>query len=181
MISKAIQVLKKEGVKIFFKKWVGKIYWFYLNNIVLHKEKGNLKKIIHRGHNISYHEGFRVFNGAHNIYVGSEVNLLDSMINAGDTEGRVTIDDYVFLSHGTKIIARGHDYHLFNADRQQKVTEKPIHIKEGVWVGGGSIILGGVTIGKHSVVASGSVVTKDVPDYAIVGGNPAKLIKYIER
>lgn len=53
-----------------------------------------------------------------------------------------------------------------------------IVIKDDVWVGANSLILSGVTIGQGAVVAAGSVVTKDVPPYAIVGGNPAKIIRY---
>ncbi len=51
-------------------------------------------------------------------------------------------------------------------------------LKENAWIGAGSTILG-VTVGKNSIVAAGSVVAKDVPDNCIVGGNPAKFIKYI--
>ena len=58
------------------------------------------------------------------------------------------------------------------------VTSAPILIKNKVWVGFNVIILKGVTIGEGAVVAAGSVVTKDVPDYAVVAGNPAKVIKY---
>ncbi|SIN78290.1 sugar O-acetyltransferase [Algoriphagus halophilus] len=56
---------------------------------------------------------------------------------------------------------------------------KPITIGSDVWIGGGSIICPGVTIGDNSIVAAGSVVTKDVPPGVIVGGNPAKFIKEV--
>ena len=55
---------------------------------------------------------------------------------------------------------------------------REITIGEGAWLGFGAIILQGVSIGEGAVVAAGSVVTKDVPKFAIVGGNPAKLIRY---
>jgi acetyltransferase-like isoleucine patch superfamily enzyme len=58
------------------------------------------------------------------------------------------------------------------------VKSSPILIKDRAWIGFNVIIMKGVTIGEGAVVAAGSVVTKDVPDYAIVGGNPAKIIKY---
>lgn len=58
------------------------------------------------------------------------------------------------------------------------VKHAPIVIRDKVWVGFNVIILKGVTIGTGAVVAAGSVVTKDVPDYAVVAGNPAKIIKY---
>ena len=57
---------------------------------------------------------------------------------------------------------------------------KPIVIKKGAWIGAGSTIMGGVTVGEGAVVAAASVVTKDVPPKTIYGGNPAKLIKEIE-
>ncbi len=58
------------------------------------------------------------------------------------------------------------------------VKHGPVIIKDMAWIGFNSIILKGVTIGKGAVVAAGSVVTKDVPDFAVVAGNPAKIIKF---
>ncbi|MSE09620.1 hypothetical protein GKC33_13385, partial [Lactobacillus salivarius] len=55
----------------------------------------------------------------------------------------------------------------------------PITVKDNVWIGGNVVILPGVTIGKNSIVAAGAVVTKDVPDNVIVGGNPARVIREI--
>ena len=62
---------------------------------------------------------------------------------------------------------------------EQGITTKPIIIGDDVWIGANAVILPGVTIGKHCVVAAGAVVTKDVPDNTIVGGVPAKEIKKI--
>lgn len=58
---------------------------------------------------------------------------------------------------------------------------KPIIIEDNVWIGRDSRILKGVTVGKGSIVALGAVVTKDVPSYTIVAGNPAKVVKQLER
>jgi galactoside O-acetyltransferase len=58
------------------------------------------------------------------------------------------------------------------------VKSAPVIIKDKAWIGFNSIILKGVTIGEGSIVGAGSVVTKDVPDYAVVAGNPAKIVKY---
>ena len=65
-------------------------------------------------------------------------------------------------------------------DSQDLITIKsaPIVIKDKVWVGFSCIIMKGVTIGEGAVIGAGSVVTKDVPDYAVVCGNPAKVVKY---
>ena len=59
-------------------------------------------------------------------------------------------------------------------------TTKPVLIKEGAVINPGSIITAGVTIGKNSIVAVGSIVSKDVPDYTVVAGNPARVVKRIE-
>ncbi|MBN2793794.1 MAG: acetyltransferase [Clostridia bacterium] len=56
---------------------------------------------------------------------------------------------------------------------------KPVKIGDNVWIGGRAIILPGVTIGNNVVIASGAVVSKDVPDDVVIGGNPAKILKYM--
>ena len=56
----------------------------------------------------------------------------------------------------------------------------PVNIKSGAWINPGCIITAGITIGTNSVVSVGSVVVSDVPDYCIVAGNPARVIKKIE-
>jgi acetyltransferase-like isoleucine patch superfamily enzyme len=63
-------------------------------------------------------------------------------------------------------------------DYNWRGLDSKVIIEDDVWVGYGSIIMSGVIIGTGSIIAAGSVVTKDVPPYAIVGGNPAKFIKY---
>lgn len=145
-------------------------------NRAMHKE---LEKIPHKGEAIEVESGFSVFFGHENIYLGSHIFLVDALINAGDKEGSVIIEDYVFFGHGVKILARGHDYRLFDAQRQHSVTQKPIVIERGAWIGSGAIVLGGVRIGQNAVVGAGSVVTKDVPKNAIAVGNPARVIKKI--
>ena len=57
------------------------------------------------------------------------------------------------------------------------IIDKPVRIKSGAWIGGHSIILKGVTIGKNSVIGAGSIVTHDIPDNEVWAGNPAKYIK----
>ena len=141
----------------------------------------DISKILHKGKDIYYEEGFKVFFGHKNIFLGNNIYLVDTLINAGEKEGRVTIEDDVFFGHGVKVLARGHDYTLQNRARQASVIQKPIYIKKGAWIASGSIILSGVSIGEHAVVAAGSVVTKNIPANAIVAGNPAKIIKYTYR
>jgi acetyltransferase-like isoleucine patch superfamily enzyme len=60
---------------------------------------------------------------------------------------------------------------------QEALSKGPIIVEDGVWLGYNAMILSGVTIGKGAIIAAGSIVTKDVPPYTIVGGNPAKVIR----
>lgn len=140
----------------------------------------HINRISNKKEPIHYESGFAVFNGWNNIELGSNIYLVDSLINAGDTIGRVVIEDNVFFGHGVKILARGHDYHKKGALRQTTITEKPILIKNGAWIASGCIVLGGVVIGANSVIGAGSVVTHSVFPGEIVAGNPAKHIKWID-
>lgn len=62
--------------------------------------------------------------------------------------------------------------------KNEELTKGPITIKDDVWIGYGSTILSGITVGQGAVIATNTTVTKDVPPYAIVGGNPAKIIRF---
>lgn len=67
---------------------------------------------------------------------------------------------------------------LVKPSNRDALVKGPLVIEDEVWIGTNAIILSGITIGKGAIVAAGAVVTKDVPPYAVVGGNPAKVIKY---
>jgi acetyltransferase-like isoleucine patch superfamily enzyme len=75
------------------------------------------------------------------------------------------------------IVTSGHP--MESSQRRASVIAKPIVIERNVWIAAGATIIGGVTIGENSVVAAGSVVTKDVPPNTLVGGNPARVIRSI--
>lgn len=90
--------------------------------------------------------------------------------------GGIEFEDGVMLAPGVKIATINHDFN----ERHTKYTYGKVHIKKNAWIGMGVTICPGVTIGEYAVVAAGAVVTKDVPDFALVGGVPAKVIKYID-
>ena len=91
--------------------------------------------------------------------------------------GCITIEDKCMVTYGVIIIA--HDASVFRHKVfYPGVAAGKVVLKKNVFIGAGAIILRNVTIGENSIVAAGSVVTKDVPPNVIVAGNPAKVIKY---
>lgn len=94
-----------------------------------------------------------------------------------DCTGQVTLERDVFTGHSISILTGGHDYDKFGEERKTAGIVKSVHVKEGAWLGSFCIILPGVTIGEHSVVGAGAVVTKSVDSYTVVAGNPAIPIK----
>lgn len=116
------------------------------------------------------------------LIIGENVGITSVTIMCFD---KIHIGDNVMIGVGSHIFDT--NFHNINpVDRIQKKDPKdtvrtaPIIIKDNVFIGAFSIILKGVTIGKNSVVAAGSVVTKSIPDNQIWGGNPAQFIKEIE-
>jgi len=90
--------------------------------------------------------------------------------------GGITIDDNVMLAPKVSLLSEGHPVAV--NDRQTLIVGR-IHIKRNAWIGAHATILQGVTIGENAVVAAGAVVSKDVPANTVVGGIPAKHIKYL--
>lgn len=110
------------------------------------------------------------------VYVGHNCSFNGMTISG---MGGVKIGNYFHSGVNVKIMLGSHDYNY--GDRipyGTHYTEKNVAIDDFVWLGSDVIICGNVHIGEGAIVAIGSVVVKDVPPYAIVGGNPAKVIKY---
>lgn len=94
--------------------------------------------------------------------------------------GPVNIGHHVNLAQGITLTALNHNFE----DSEKRIDEQgvsttPVVIEDDVWIGANAVILPGVRVGTHSVVAAGAVVTKDVPSHSIVAGIPAKIIKKI--
>lgn len=93
--------------------------------------------------------------------------------------GNVVIGDNVIMGPDIKIYARNHKFDSLETPIQFQGKEYlKTTIGNDVWIAANVVITGGVNIGNHVIIAAGSVVTKDIPDYAIVGGVPAKVIKF---
>jgi len=95
--------------------------------------------------------------------------------------GHVHVGDYVLFGKSVCLITGTHDYAKFNWDRMYVAPSggRDIVIEEGVWLATNALVIGPCRIGKHSVVAAGSVVTRDVPPFTVVAGVPAKPIRQI--
>tara|TARA_R110002012_G_scaffold34820_8_gene100064 strand:- start:7593 stop:8183 length:591 start_codon:yes stop_codon:yes gene_type:complete len=106
---------------------------------------------------------------------------LNSSLNKGAWIGNDTvIGDEVMMGPNVTILSGSHNFKdiTIPMTHQGAPTRKRIIIGDDVWIGTRTIILPGVKIGSHSIVGAGSIVTKDVPEWAIVAGNPARIIKY---
>jgi len=115
-----------------------------------------------------------VNNGAGPVYIGerTRIGLSCTVI------GPVTIGNDTMLAQNVVISGLNHSYEdITKPISRQKQTTSMITIQDEVWIGANAVILAGVCIGKHSVIAAGSIVTKDVPPYTVAGGNPARVLK----
>ncbi|MBE6270779.1 MAG: acyltransferase [Prevotella ruminicola] len=94
--------------------------------------------------------------------------------------GPVKIGNHVNLAQGITVTALNHNFTDSNKRiDEQGISTNAVSIEDDVWIGANAVILPGVTIGNHCVVAAGAVVTKDVPPHSLVAGVPAKVIKQI--
>ena len=150
---------------------------FQLNHTMPHTEgyQALLKELFHD-------------NLGENSYVAAPISgaCVSSMkigkkvfINSGllaMARGGITIEDEVRIAANVQLITNNHDPYDLDI-----LPCKPIWIQRSAWIGAGATILPGVCVGRHAVVGAGAVVTKDVPDYAVVAGNPARVIKRLDK
>lgn len=149
----------------------------YINKIKINNLKNNLGNC---GEKVSIMPDC-VFISPSSIFIGNDViinngswfSAVNTFIKIGN---KVTIAPYVTLicgDHNTSVKGK----YMFDVKDKRIEDDQPIIIEDDVWIGYRAIILKGVKIGQGSIIAAGSVVTKDVPQYSIVGGVPAKVIK----
>ncbi|WFR61419.1 sugar O-acetyltransferase [Paenibacillus amylolyticus] len=120
--------------------------------------------------NLHVDYGYNIHVGNH-FYANFNCTILDVC--------EVRIGDYCLMGPDVHIYTATHPLHPRERNTGAEYG-KPVTIGNNVWIGGRAVINPGVTIGDNVVIASGSVVTKDVPDHMIVGGNPARIIREIE-
>ena len=132
-----------------------------------------------------------VAEGDASIVIGSHTTIRNhTRLFAVD---KIEIGDYVIVSNN--VIIYDNNNHPTSPERRMAMSKcgfygdlwhakhsehSPISIRDNVWIGERAVILKGVNVGKGAIVAMGAVVTKDVPDYAVVAGNPARIVKYVQ-
>ena len=115
-----------------------------------------------------------VNNGVGHVIIGDRTR-----IGLGNTLiGPVTIGNDIRLAQNVVLSGLNHNYTDINLPiHAQGVSTAPIVVEDETWIGSNAVIVAGVTVGKHCIVAAGSVVTKSVPPYSVVVGNPARVLK----
>jgi len=163
--------------------------WFIRMLAPLYQHRGK-RSVVHRSArmdtppyrkfslgNYSVVESFACINNAvGDVIIGNHtrVGLHNTII------GPVTIGNHVNLAQGITVTALNHNFSDTNKKiDEQGVSTNPVMIEDDVWIGANAVVLPGVKIGNHCVVAAGAVVTKDVPPHSLVAGVPAKVIKQI--
>lgn len=150
-----------------------------ISKLNLAEEDAEITEILSEITGSAVHETVRIFTPFYinygkntsfgkNIFINFRCTFLDL--------GGIEIGDNVMLAPGVKLLSEGHPVEPKN---RQYLTTGKITIKKNVWIGANATVLPGVTIGENSVVASGAVVSKDVPANVVVGGIPAKILKNI--
>ncbi len=159
-------------------EFVSGFLWWGIGWIPIH----HLRRFFYRlagmkiGQGSTLHLLTRIYDPRH-ITIGNDTIIgekatLDGRRQLPNSKGGVTIGNHVDIASDVMIWSSEHDIN----DLDFKAIEEPVVIKDYVFIGPRAIILPGVTIGKGAIVAAGAVVTKDVADYQIVGGVPAKVI-----
>lgn len=126
------------------------------------------------GDNSTIEDFTTINNGVGPVIIGDRTR-----IGMGNTLiGPVTVGNDIRLAQNVVLSGLNHSYQdVSQPIHSQGVTTAPITIEDETWIGANVVIVAGVTVGKHCIVAAGSVVTKSIPPYSVAVGNPARVIK----
>ncbi|KGE13191.1 sugar O-acetyltransferase [Sphingobacterium deserti] len=173
------EIYQAMGRELFDERQYAKEQLHIFNNLEPSKVKGRnqiIKKLFGKTTNLFFIEppfrcdyGYNIFLGD-NFYANFNLTILDC--------APVTIGANVMIGPNVSIFTAGHPVHP-----EPRVAgwefAKPVTIEDNVWIGGHTVINPGVTIGKNTVIGSGSIVTKDIPENVIAVGNPCRVIRSI--
>jgi acetyltransferase-like isoleucine patch superfamily enzyme len=113
------------------------------------------------------------------IEPGADVN--DALFNV--SSGTIRVEANAFFGHGVSLLTGTHDVEVIGPERKDAIPKegRDIVIGQCAWVSSNATIIGPCRVGRHAVVAAGSVVTEDVPDSAVVAGVPARLVRTLDK
>tara|TARA_S200000501_G_scaffold377159_1_gene434501 strand:+ start:527 stop:1246 length:720 start_codon:yes stop_codon:yes gene_type:complete len=192
--------LQKDNRPFFVRTFIENFYILWSKYFLIHQFKRVGKNLdINKPWNIDVY-GKNISLGE-NVHIRTSRNVITQICawNKNNCDGIIKIGDNVLISPGVRIISAEEiiidsnvmiasnvyisdsDWHGVYDRINTPGSSKKIHIEENVWIGEGSKISKGVRIGKNSIIGLGSVVTSDVPDNEIFGGNPAKKIGEIDK
>lgn len=142
------------------------------------RRKARLDLIPNRKFSIGYRtiiEDYTIINnGMGDIIIGDRCAITSRV----KLVGPVTLGNLVTIGSGAQITGLTHNFEdVTRPIKDQGVAPCITIVEDDVWIGGNSVIIQGLRIGTHCIIASGSVVTRDVPSYSVVAGNPARVIK----
>jgi len=158
-----------------FAQWLPASYmlggrlWQSIRSIICRPLFSKCGKNVNVEHKAFFHSG-RTISIGDNSGIGVSASL----------SGTISIGRDVMMGRDVTIMTVNHNFDRIDIPMNQQgfKIEKPIVIGDDVWISDRVIILPGVKVGSHSIIAAGAIVTKEVPPYSIVGGNPAKVIRF---
>lgn len=158
-----------------------------LEDLLVHVLRGPVQRLVAEELNrFTYGESedplyrYRVHGRLDRLHIDPTAIVNNALFNVSG--GDITIGEYAFFGHEVAVLTGTHDITKFGRQRQTTFPRsgRDVVIEEGVWVASHAMVLGPVRIGKHAVVAAGSLVLDDVAPYTVVAGRPAKVIKKID-
>jgi acetyltransferase-like isoleucine patch superfamily enzyme len=122
----------------------------------------------------------KVFGNPERLHISDDAEVQNATFNLAS--GHITIEPTAFFGHHVTLLTGTHDYTLVGKDRMQGFPSdrRDILIREGAWLASNVTVVGPCVIGRHSVVGACSLVLEDVPDFAIVAGVPARVIRVMQ-
>ena len=171
-----IDVAKQTAEELSLAAYNAQLVHRFNQSLPFSDEWWSLQRKVFEGH---MGEGSRVMSPLtvvrpNDVRIGNRVVVMNGCLMM--SAGTITIDDDVRIAANVQLISNNHDPY-----ERDVIICRPVHICKGAWIGAGSTILPGVTVGKYAIVGAASVVTKDVPDYAVAVGSPARVIKYVDK
>ena len=163
-----MHLFRFSGMPILFRKLKNAFSKLEIDNIKNHD--GIHPSVIFRGSNI-------VITHPNNVKIGEgSVFHSDTFL---ETSGGFSMGRFVHCGRGLTVFTTNHNFRSeISIPYDKQIIEKPVKIEDFVWIGANVSIVPGVKLGEGSIIGMGTVLTKDVPDYAIMGGNPGLIIGY---